>query len=69
MLGTQADDIRIVQASLRGRRPVDEATLASVEILGERLERLKRSSAAFAGVVFSEHVERLAGRGVVSAAG
>jgi hypothetical protein len=48
---------------------VDEATLASVDVLGERLEQLKRASGLFAGVMFSEHVKHLAGRGVVSAAG
>lgn len=69
MLGTHTDEIRLVQESLRGRRPVDEAALAAVEVLGERLERLKQSSSLFAGVVFSEHVERMAGRGVFAAAG
>jgi len=69
MLATHTDEIRVVQESLRGRRPVDEATLASVDVLGERLEQLKRASGLFAGVMFSEHVKHLAGRGVVSAAG
>ncbi|MBE0537066.1 MAG: hypothetical protein IH624_15495 [Phycisphaerae bacterium] len=69
MLATHTDDVKVVQESLRGLRRVDEATLASVDVLNERLERLRRSSALFAGVMFSEHVDRLAGRGVISAAG
>jgi len=62
------DEIKIVRESLRGRRPVDDATLASVDVLSERLERLKRSSSLFAGIMLSEHVQRLAARRVVSAA-
>ncbi len=69
MLATRSDEIKVVQDSLRGLRPVDESTLASVDVLGERLARLKQSSRLFAGVAFSDHVHLLAGRNVVSVAG
>jgi len=69
MLATYTDDVKIVQASLRGSRPVDRKTMASVDVLVEKLERLKMSSRLFAGVDFSDHVKRLAARGAVPAAG
>lgn len=50
---------RIVGESLAGERPVDERTYASVEVLAERLERLKQSSGLFAGVAFSPYARKL----------
>lgn len=60
---------RIVGESLAGERPVDEQTHASVAVLAERLERLKRSSSLVAGVTFSPHVQRLGQRAGVVAVG
>ena len=50
---------QIVGESLMGERPVDEQTCASMAILADRLERLKRSSDLFAGVSFSPYVQRM----------
>ncbi len=53
------DNLRIVNETLAGDRPVDEQTQAAVAILAERLERLKQSSRLFAGITFSPHVKKL----------
>jgi len=50
---------QIVGQSLRGDRPVDEQTGISLEILAERLERLRHRSSLFAGVTFSPYVEKM----------
>lgn len=52
-------DCRIVGESLAGERPVDEQTSVSMEVLVERLERLKQSGRLFAGVSLSGHAEGL----------
>ena len=49
---------QVVKASLAGTRPVDDQTYASVAVLSERLERLRRSP-LFAGITFSPDVEEL----------
>ena len=59
MIGTDSNHCRIVAESLAGRREVDEQTLASLAVLDERLERLKKLGGAFSGVVFSRAVEQL----------
>ncbi len=53
---------RIVNESLTGERAVDEQTFASLAILTERLERLKRLDGFFAEVGFSHDVKRLKSR-------
>ena len=53
------DNLRIVNETLAGERPVDEQTQAAVAILAERLERLKQSSRLFAGITFSPQVKKL----------
>ena len=53
------DNLRIVNETLTGDRPVDEQTQAAVAILAERLQRLKQSSRLFAGITFSPHVRKL----------
>jgi hypothetical protein len=50
---------QIVGESLMGERPADEQTCASMAILADRLERLKRSSDLFAGVAFSPYAQRM----------
>jgi len=50
---------RILGRSLSGERPVDEQTHASVAVLNERLEHLKKHSGLFAGIEFSPDVEAL----------
>jgi hypothetical protein len=53
------DNLRIVNETLTGDRPVDEQTQAAVAILAERLQRLKQSSRLFAGIAFSPHVRKM----------
>lgn len=50
----------IVNKTLAGAREVDEQTQASLAILAERLERIKRFGGMFKGISFSQDVERLA---------
>lgn len=67
MFGEKCDFVKTVQDSINGKRPVDEATLSSVAILSERLERLKRTSGLFHGVTFSDDVANLADCRMMSA--
>ncbi len=53
------ENLRIVNESLAGERPVDEQTQAALAILAERLERLKQSSSLFAEIGFSPHAKKL----------
>jgi len=50
---------QVVARSLNGEREVDEQTFASVAVLAERLEQLKRSDIAFSEVEFSPAVKKL----------
>ena len=59
MIGMDSDHCRVVAESLRGQREVDDQTFASLSVLNERLERLKRLDEAFAGVTFSSDVKQL----------
>jgi len=59
MIGTDSNHFRIVTESLAGERGVDEQTFASLAILDERLERLKRLGGAFSGIGFSEDAMKL----------
>jgi len=51
---------QIVEKSLSGEREVDEETFASLAILTERLEHVKKLGKQFSGVTFSSAVEKLA---------
>ena len=53
---------RIVRDSIIGKRAVDEQTFASLTILTERLERLKKVDEIFGNVVFSPAVKELKGQ-------
>jgi len=59
MIGMDSNHCRIVAGSLVGEREVDERTFASLTILGERLERLKKIGGTFSGIEFSQDVEKL----------
>lgn len=50
---------QIIQKSLTGERAVDEQTFASLAILSERLERLKKLGEGFSDIAFSSAVEKL----------
>ena len=53
---------QIVRDSIVGKRVVDEQTFASLTILTERLERLKKVDEIFGNVAFSPAVKRLKGQ-------
>ena len=59
MIGTELDHWQVVSKGLSGDRAADEQTLASLAILGERLERTKRSHPELSGVEFSPYVKEL----------
>ena len=49
----------VVKGSLTGKREVDEHTLTSVEVLNDRLERLKKLGAKYSRIEFSPDVKKL----------
>ena len=51
---------QIVENCLNGTRPVDEQSMGSMAILGERLERLKKLDSRFNIIDFSPVAKRLA---------
>lgn len=53
------DHCEVVQESLQGKKEADERTFASLEILKDRLDRVKRISPRFAVVEFSPAAEQL----------
>lgn len=59
MIEVGSSHCQVVSRSLSGERTVDEQTLASLAVLSERLERVKKISPAFSGVSFSRHVKEL----------
>ena len=62
MIGTDSNHCRVVAGSLVGEREVDERTFASLAILSERLERLKKIDETFSGIEFSPDVVELQNR-------
>ena len=50
---------QVVKDALIGKRTLDEQTFASLTVLGERLERLKKLDNAFNSVAFSSAVRKL----------
>jgi hypothetical protein len=62
MIAVELDHCHIVSESLAGLREPDEQAQASLAVLSERLERLKKASGAFSGVAFSPYVEKLKSR-------
>ena len=69
MIGMDLNHYRIVEKGLAGERVVDEQTLASLEILAERLERLKKLDKLFSSIEFSSAVKKLKTRRNVLAIG
>ena len=59
MIGTDSNHCRIVAESLTDKRKVNEQTFASLTILDERLERLKKLNGAFSDVAFSPDAQKL----------
>ena len=59
MIGMDSDHCRIVSESLRGQRDIDDHTFAALEVLYERLERVKKINNAFSGISFSPEAMKL----------
>ena len=59
MLETASNHWQTVARSLSGERDVDEQTFASLAVLAERLERLKKTDIDFCDVAFSPDVKKL----------
>lgn len=62
MIETDMDKFQVLERSLKGERAVDEQTFASLSVLQERLDGLKRSSDMFDGVEFSPEAKKLMNR-------
>jgi hypothetical protein len=56
------DHCQIIRRNLLSKRAVDEETFASLAVLAERLERVKRLGNVFSNIEFSPDVERLKSR-------
>lgn len=59
MIEMDSNHCQIIRKSISGEREIDEQTFASLEILGERLERLRDLNPVFSGVRFSPNVGEL----------
>ena len=62
MIGMDSKHCQIVVQSLSGERAIDEQSIASIEVLGERLERVNKLGAAFSGIEFSPEALELVSR-------
>ena len=66
MVQMESEHWRVVKEALSRDCPIDERTLTSLSILGEQMERVKRSYPGMSAVGFSPHVKELSRRaGVV----
>jgi ABC-type transporter Mla MlaB component len=59
MMDLYQDHCEVVKASLSGARTVDEQTSASVAVLNDRLERVKKLGSKFTRIEFSPAVRQL----------
>jgi len=59
MLELYPNHCEVVKDSLNGTRAIDEQTLTSLEVLNDRLERVKKLGGKFASVAFSPAVGQL----------
>jgi hypothetical protein len=59
MIGMDSNYCQIVSESITGQRKVDYRTFASIDVLSEKLERVKKFDGAFAGISFSPEVQKL----------
>ncbi|MFZ0034378.1 MAG: hypothetical protein WAK60_05260 [Sedimentisphaerales bacterium] len=62
MLELYPDHCEAVKDVLRGKKTVDEQTFASLEVLNERLQRVRHLGARFSRVDFSPAVKQLKSR-------
>ena len=59
MIDLYPDHCEVVKESLSGKRTVDEQTAASISVLNERLERVKKMGQRFSRIEFSPAVKQL----------
>jgi hypothetical protein len=59
MIDLYPDHCEVVKETLSGKRIVDEQTAASVSVLNERLERVKKMGQRFSRIEFSPAVKQL----------
>jgi len=59
MIKVDSNHCQIVEKSITGERAVDEQTFASLTILTERLQRLKKLGKTFSNITFSPAVKKL----------
>ncbi|MBN2591003.1 MAG: hypothetical protein JXA96_14145 [Sedimentisphaerales bacterium] len=59
MIGKDSNHCQVVSESITGKRNVDDYTFASIDVLSERLGRIKKFDGAFAGISFSPEVQKL----------
>ncbi len=59
MMRTDSNHCRIVAESIGGKREADDQTLASLAVLEEKLERLKKFDKMFSGIEFSSAVRKI----------
>lgn len=68
-MDTFGDHWQVVKDSLAGDRTIDEHTHASMAVLAERLERVQKLGAQYAGIDFSPAAAKLSsGRSAVAVA-
>ncbi len=58
----ERDHFKVVKEAVEGKREADEQTIASIDALEERLQRLKKMSKIFDEVRFSTAVKRILAR-------
>lgn len=68
MIETEQNYYEVVNASLTGRRQVDEQTFASLDVLAERLELVRKLGPAFAKISLSSAARMLQRRNSLAAA-
>lgn len=56
---TESRHCQIVTETLNGTRPNDQRSLQSLEILSQRLERLKKLDKSFVKIELSPHAKQL----------
>ncbi len=59
MIGMDSNHCQVVRDSIVGERAIDEQTFASLAVLNERLEQLRKLDKVFSDVAFSSAVEKL----------
>jgi len=59
VIGMDLNHCQVVRDGIVGERAIDEQTFASLAVLSERLEQLRKLDKVFSDVAFSSAVEKL----------